>query len=255
MKNLCQFRSVFWAVVLLSVAACSNAAPKPNYVTGNNKWTPVVQSFDNVEMVKVPPGCFDMGSVQGRRDERPVTRICIDKAFWIDRFEVTNEQYGSEGAYKGPKRPRENLTWFEARDHCLKRGARLPTEAEWEFAARGPDSLLYPWGNRLIDTNLRYDKNATDTADVGTYPAGVSWVGAYDLSGNVWEWVSSLYRPYPYSATDGREDMSDTTSKRVYRGGWYSYIDLASSAVMRFQSVPVKYDWRIGFRCARDDQG
>jgi iron(II)-dependent oxidoreductase len=192
-----------------------------------------------------------MGSADGRRDERPPHRQCL-RAFWLDATEVTNAHYGSEGAYAGPQRPRENLTWAEARDHCRKRGGRLPTEAEWEYAARGPDNLIYPWGNVMIDQFVHLDKRSSETIAVGSYPAGKSWVGALDMSGNVWEWVSSLYRPYPYDAADGREDEADTTNPRVFRGGWLSYHDRGTSAVMRFRMNPVERDWRVGFRCASD---
>jgi iron(II)-dependent oxidoreductase len=166
---------------------------------------------------------------------------------------VTNAQYGSEGHFTGANFPRENLLWSEARDFCAARDARLPTEAEWEYAARGPDSLLYPWGNELIGENLVYDRNTLNqTAEVGSRPAGASWVGALDMSGNVFEWVSSIYARYPYAAADGRENPDDTTSLRVYRGGMHSYLDNASSATMRFWLDPAERDWYIGFRCARD---
>jgi len=244
---------LIFAVVVCLLAACSNAATPSYLVKRNAEWAPEMKSINGVDMVHVPAGCFDMGNVDGRRDERPVTQICISKSYWIDRTEVTNATYGSDGHYPGPKRPRENLTWFEARDSCAKRGARLPTEAEWEFAARGPDDLFYPWGNTLQDGYLDYDRVSLETSEVGSYPKGVAWVGALDMSGNVWEWVSSQYRPYPYSATDGREDQNDTTAKRVYRGGWLSYIDFGTSATMRFYAVPDKRDWRIGFRCALSD--
>ena len=253
-KTLC-----LWLIVI-SMSACTpqsvptpTSIPAPTQVAKNADWTPVAQEFDGVEMVQVPAGCFMMGNEDGRRDEKPVTQICIDAPYWIDRYEVTNKQYGQQGNFPGDNRPRENLTWYEARDFCVKRGARLPTEAEWEYAARGPDNLMYPWGNELVDDNLVFDRNSNnETADVGSKPAGVSWVGAYDMAGNVWEWVSSLYKRYPYDAGDGREDM-DSTDQRVYRGGVGSYIDFAASSAIRFRADPEKRDWFIGFRCARSN--
>jgi iron(II)-dependent oxidoreductase len=247
-------------LLCLLLSACGSAItpatrtpiPTPAPVTHNADWTPVVQEFSGVEMVQVPVGCFLMGNEDGRRDERPVTEICFDAPFWMDRYEVTNAQYGSAGNFQGDNRPRENLTWFEARDFCKSRDARLPTEAEWEYAARGPDNLIYPWGSDLVDANLVFDRNSNnETADVGSRPAGLSWVGAYDMSGNVWEWVSSIYERYPYDASDGREDEADTTSQRVYRGGVGSYIDFGVSSAIRFRSDPSKRDWFVGFRCAR----
>jgi formylglycine-generating enzyme required for sulfatase activity len=220
----------------------------------NADWTPVEQEFDGVVMVKVPPGCFNMGNVDGRRDEKPVSLICFDKAFWIDKTEVTNAAYGSNGAFSGDLRPRENLTWVESRDFCVQRSARLPSEAEWEYATRGPDSLIYPWGNELVEDNLVFEKNSgNQTADVGSKPSGVSWVGALDMAGNVWEWTNSIYAPYPFDAKDGREDSANTTSQRVYRGGVGSYIDFAASSAARFRDKIDSRSWFVGFRCVRDE--
>ncbi len=248
------------ALLICVLAACdstdSTPTPLPTTapVTSNADWTPVIQTFDGVEMVKVPSGCFMIGNEEGRRDERPPHEICFDAPFWIDRTEVTNAQFGSNGNGQNPNQPRENLTWTEARDFCASRGGRLPTEAEWEYAARGPDNLMYPWGNELDEDLLIFDRNSPGlTADVGSKPEGGSWVGALDMSGNVWEWVSSLYQPYPYDATDGREDLTNTTSARVYRGGINSYIDFGTGSTTRFQFTPDHRDWFIGFRCARSD--
>lgn len=263
MDRFSSLRQTAWYALVVLAAACSPAAPPPaptptdappaQTVAANADWTPVAQTFDNVEMVQVPAGCFTMGHDEGRRDERPAHEVCVD-TFWLDRYEVTNAQYGSAGNFAGDNRPRENLTWFEARDYCAQRGGRLPTEAEWEYAARGPDSLLYPWGSELVAENLVFDQNSNnETADVGSKPGGVSWVGAYDLSGNVFEWVSTIYQPYPYDAADGRENPDDTTSPRVYRSGWGSYIDFGVSAPIRFHGEPDSRSWFLGLRCARDN--
>lgn len=240
-------------LILTILTACEDRSGGIE-VSQNDQWKPLIREFDGVEMVQVPRGCFMMGSDVGRRDELPVHEICFEKPYWIDRTEVTNVQYGSEGPQSGDLRPRTNITWFEARDYCASREMRLPTEAEWEYAARGPDSPIYPWGDELVNQNLVFDKNLPgDTAEVASRPAGVSWVGAMDMSGNVWEWVSSIYRPYPYSANDGREDMADTSNRRVYRSGIHTYIDYGVSAAIRFWLLPDERDWYIGFRCAKDN--
>jgi formylglycine-generating enzyme required for sulfatase activity len=249
---------IYVSVLLVLLSGCDSIGlgetSDADYIISNVDWVPVIEVVDGVEMVKVPPGCFFMGNERGRRDEQPVHQICFDEPFWLDRTEVTNGQFGSQGAFAGDLRPRENLTWFEARDYCLSRGARLPTEAEWEYAARGPDSVYYPWGNQWIEDNLVYDGNFEgQTADAGTHPGGASWVGAQDMAGNVWEWVSSLYRPYPYRSDDGREDPNNTAERRVYRGGLGSYIDYGASAAARFRADPYERSWFIGFRCVRDD--
>ena len=236
-----------------TVPTVTPALPTMVPITKNADWTPVEQTINGVAMVEVPPGCFVMGNDKGRRDERPATQICFNAPYWIDKTEVTNKQYGDQGNFAGDNRPRENLLWSEARDSCAKRGARLPTEAEWEYAGRGPDGLMYPWGNDLVVDNLVFDQNSNNqTADVGSKPAGASWVGALDMSGNVWEWVSSAYKRYPYAGQDGREDLNDTSVERVYRGGVHNYIDFGAGLTARFKGGKDERNWFVGFRCAKD---
>ncbi|MBN8619269.1 MAG: formylglycine-generating enzyme family protein [Anaerolineae bacterium] len=251
----------FYTIVVLSMglAACSGQSSSstpiplpPTPVSQNADWTPVSQTFDGIEMVLVPAGCFTMGNDEGRRDERPASQVCFERSFWIDRTEVTNLQYGSPGAFEGDQRPRGNLLWSEARDFCAQRGGRLPTEAEWEYAGRGPDGLFYPWGNDLVGDFLVFDQNASEPAEVGSKPEGASWVGALDMAGNVWEFVSSAYARYPYDASDGREDLNDTTVERVYRGGIHNYIDLGAGMTTRFKAPQDFRDWFVGFRCVID---
>lgn len=258
---------VWLAVLLLMIllAACDDGSdsdenndtiPAPTSVpiaASNDAWTPVIETFNGVEMVLVPPGCFMMGSEEGDRDERPVSEICFEQAFWIDRFEVTNAQYGSPGAFEGDDQPRGNLTWFEARDFCQNRDVqtRLPTEAEWEFAARGPDNLLFPWGNNPDSAQLIASADMGQTAAVGSIETNMSWVGAFDLSGNVIEWVSSMYDRYPYDAADGREDMEAIDVRRVQRGSIYTFQELGPSATRRLWAMPDQRDWFVGFRCIR----
>ena len=240
-------------VPLPTIAASGSLGQPGNPVTRNTDWTPQYQTFNGYEMALVPVGCFMMGSNDGQDNEKPVNQQCFDQPFWIDRYEVTNKQYGSEGTFKGDNRPRESLTWFQARNFCVARAAQLPTERQWEYAARGPSNLVYPWGNDFVDDNVVHSSNSnSQTADVGSRPAGNSWVGASDLSGNVWEWVSSIYQPYPYNADDGREVDSDRTYVlRVLHGGsWYvNEIDLR--AADRYYYIPSITDYDVGIRCAR----
>ena len=228
-------------------------------VASNAAWEPVTQDFDDISMVLVPAGCFTMGSEDGESDERPTSEQCFTAPFWIDQTEVTQADFERLGGVKananrfdGDARPVERITWFEARDFCALRGGRLPTEAEWEYAARGPDSLAYPWGAAWDETKaVWYGNSNNQTAIVGSIAAGASWVGALDLSGNVWEWVSSLYQAYPYMNQDGREVYTNRTDDRVLRGGsWYDDIPTVLRAADRNWVTPGVNNLDIGVRCA-----
>lgn len=226
-------------------------------ISTNEEWTPFEYEFDGVVMVLVPKGCFMMGSNQGDSDESPVHEQCFDQPFWIDKYEVTNKQFrdfggvaGRNSNWTGDDLPRERITWFEARDYCELRGGRLPTEREWEYAVRGPNNLVYPWGNEFIADNVVYSGNSNNRpAPVGSRPGGVSWIGAMDMSGNVWEWVSSLYGAYPYDEND--ESVNDNEKSRVLRGGsWYDFADYVRSAY-RVRFTPSVVLNNLGFRCLR----
>jgi formylglycine-generating enzyme required for sulfatase activity len=237
-------------IAVTGIATQSDLTLTP--VVHNTDWTPVFQTFDGAEMALVPPGCFLMGRENGSNDESPVYRQCFDKPFWIDRYEVTNQAFGSEGYFRGDQRPRDAVTWVEARDYCAARsGARLPTEREWEYAARGPDHLIYPWSDDFVEENSVHIGNSNDqSADVGSRPAGDSWVGASDLIGNLWEWVSSLYQGYPYVSDDGRENP-DSSDPRVLRGGSWGVDSSLLAATFRRTSDQIDQN-NTGFRCARD---
>lgn len=225
-------------------------------VTSNDEWTPYMQEFDSAEMMLVPEGCFTIGSTTEQSDEQNGNEVCLE-SFWIDKYEVTNDQYRSIGCRNfssEAEQPRNCISWFEANDFCESRNMRLPNEAEWEFAARGPDALIYPWGNDFESNNVIYFSNSNgQSATVGSRPDGVSWVGAMDMSGNIWEWTNTIYMDYPYNADDGREDNTtdeNMNAHRVLRGGSYNDSSLRSSD--RFRNFPLNQLNYFGFRCARD---
>jgi formylglycine-generating enzyme required for sulfatase activity len=236
-------------------------------VTNNDEWSPTVQTFAGIDMLLVPVGCYMMGSDYGDLDEQPAFAQCFQKPFWIDRFEITNahfERLGGKaelaGVWPDANRPRTNVRWTEARDFCSLRNARLPTEVEWEYAARGPDSLNYPWGMAFTyDYGVFQPNSNQQTAEVGSKGMGASWVGAQDMAGNVWEWTSTIYDEarfyYPYTPDDGREDPNDTTSQRVMRGGsWYDGTDYWARSANRGRLGPSIQDFNIGFRCVMDEE-
>lgn len=232
----------------------------------NADWEPIEAIFDEAVMVLVPNGCFMMGREDGDIDERPVVERCINTPYWIDKTEVSRGDYAAcveagecvavddNMVSVQDTQPINKVSWFEALAYCEWRGARLPTELEWEYAARGPDSLIYPWGDEFIEENAVV--NTTETADVGSIPEGASWVGALDMSGNVWEWASTIspfeivYR-YPYDANDGREANDDRRRPRVVRGGSFDHSETFVQAGNRGRSVPSVHVDNYGFRCAR----
>ncbi|MDX2076138.1 MAG: formylglycine-generating enzyme family protein [bacterium] len=238
-------------------------------VVQNEEWTPIEQDFDGVTMVLVPVGCFIMGSddARARDNEQPLHEQCFDTPFWIDKYEVTQAQYEAFGMELplsdygaiGDDFPVGLVTWFDARDFCDMRGGRLPSEREWEYAARGVSNWLYPWGNLFDGDKVAYEGN-TRNSPVGSYPDGISWVGALDMSGNAQEWTNSLFREYPYDADDGREDDTDESLanfddpllERVWRGGSYHDLSANLRSSARGGQSPDWEDTQIGFRCARD---
>ena len=218
---------------------------------------------DNAEMVYIPAGIFTMGDTHGDGydDEKPAHRVTVAD-FWLDRTEVTNAQlarfvqtggYRPQGEwqkYAGGKdqHPVVDVTWPDAVAYCRWADKRLPAEAEWEYAALGTDGRKYPWGNTFESGRGRFSGG---TAPVGSYPTGASPFGVLDLAGNVWEWVSSLYKPYPYSATDGREDVNASGSRVIRGGSWY-FSPGALRSPIRFRHEPAYRSDTIGFRCAQE---
>ena len=252
-----------WLILICSILLIS-CSPDPisnatDGVSSNSDWQPYIQVLNNMEMVLVPRGCFSMGSEkeEGGSPNSPVHELCFDEPFWIGKTEVTNAQFGTSGVSSGDDEPRDSVTWYEALTYCEDRGARLPTEAEWEYAARGPDGWTYPWGNTFIGNNTVFGENAVDGSEpVGSRPEGASWVGALDMGGNLDEWTSSIGKPYPYDANDGREAPGDETKiiteKRVARGGDYKSGESEISLTIRWFKLPSDAHSYLGFRCARD---
>lgn len=223
---------------------------------------------DNAEMVSIPAGTFTMGDTHGDGfgNERPVHPVSL-QAFWLDRTQVTNAQFaqfvragGSRATAEWQKaaagketHPAVFITWQDAVAYCRWAGKRLPTEAEWEYATRGTDGRKYPWGDTWEPRRARFAGNAGDqtTAPVGSYPGGASPFGVLDLAGNVWQWTSSLERPYPYVAPDGREDPG-APGRRVVRGGAWKFRPRALRSTTRYGVEPGFRGPIIGFRCAQN---
>lgn len=269
--------STHQAITTPIVSSVEPSAPSPTPAPGIG--STLKSDKDGALLVYVPAGKFLMGSdnmgpsIYGNdspsySDNRPQQALTLD-AFWIDQTEVTNRQYAlcvtdgkcipplllsssTRSQYYGnpdfSNFPVINMDWSMALDYCKWAGRRLPSEAEWEKAARGTDGHIYPWGNDAPnDSLLNYNSAIRDTTEVGKYPAGKSVYGAYDMAGNVWEWVSSLYKPYPYNATDGREDLS-AKGERVLRGGSWYFSEGSLRSIFRFGVIPVDFLVRSDLR-------
>lgn len=231
-----------------------------NPVSSNSDWEPMFETIDGVEMALVPVGCFMMGDDAGRENEKPVHKQCVEEPFYIDVYEVSNLQYGKDVSTGLLDHPIVYIDWYEATAYCEGRGGRLPTEVEWEYAARGPDNLIYTWlTGRFSPTYLvaRLDlggKINYRPLAVGSKPAGVSWVGAQDMLGNVWEWTGSKFSDYPYdqSASIGVSASLDENESVVTRGnGAEGDEDFAFRAAYRRPSSPTNTSEFTGFRCIR----
>ena len=250
-----------------------------------------ISSKDGMVLVSVPAGEFKMGSArtedpQTLEEELPQHTVYLD-AYWIDQTEVTNAQYAlcvaDAGACTKPvdmsslsrssyydnsqyaNYPVIFVSWSQAATYCAWAGRRLPTEAEWEKAARGSDGRIYPWGNTFdgtmanyCDINCnnpwkddRYDDGYIDTSPVGDYPAGASVYGALDMAGNIYEWVADWYAPYSRN-NQVNPTGPDSGLEHIIRGGSWGDDPVHIRAAIRSHiNVPDYWMNFIGFRCAR----
>ena len=244
------------------------------------------------ELARVPAGYFTMGSAEGRADEQPVHQVHLDD-FYIDRFEVNNDQYaaflndiGGNADGEGhllfdlrdpdaqiryderyapipgtEQRPVAEVSWYGARAYCTWAGMELPTEAMWEKAARGTDGRIYPWGDSIDRSQANYGKEGCcrgddsdgffDSAPVGSYQRGISPYGAYDMAGNVWEWVMDWYGEDYYAQSTERDPQGpDAGISRVLRGGSMSSDPYRLRTTDRGGLPPSVTYIIVGFRCA-----
>ena len=233
-----------------------------------------------IEMVSVEGGCFDMGSAKGSVLEAPVHKVCLSP-FKIEKHEVTQKSFQSvmktnPSRFVSADLPVESVTWQEANKYCKKTGKRLPTEAEWEFAARGGTTTEYYWGEKFdssrgnfcdvnCDMNIRVE-DASDgykyTAPVGKFPPNP--LGLYDMSGNVAEWVAdwmdaekNYYIASPKNNPLGPDrknapDFDGGANEKIFRGGsWGGGIETLRSAWRKALFRGYRFE-NLGFRCAKD---
>jgi eukaryotic-like serine/threonine-protein kinase len=253
-------------------------------------------TLDGMKILLVPAGTFTMGDSADAAqaeclkvrsdcpydwfmDEAPGHPVTLN-AYYIDKTEVTNAMYArcvdagtcnrpassssrTRSSYFGSSQfanyPVINVTWFDAKTYCSWAGRRLPTEAEWEKAARGTDNRKYPWGNSFPSCSIanyypiNQDACKGDTTAVGSYSANISPYGALDMAGNVWEWVADWYADNTYShGAQSNPIGSSTGTHRVMRGGAWVFVENTLRSTNRHGDDPSHYDDSLGFRCAQD---
>jgi len=250
-------------VILLAVVVAAAV------VLMKKKSTPLAAEITdpkNAVMVLVPEGDFVMGSDNGDEDERPVHTVYLDE-FYIDKYEVTNLDYRVcvvDGVCKPPQdmtnynnpeyenHPVVHVDWEMARTYCDWRDAQLPTEAQWEKAARGMDARTYPWGEGIACSQANYLSCIEDTQPFDSYAGSLSPYGAYNMAGNAWEWVADWYSPaYDVSETDNPVG-AESGERRVLRGGGWNQHEYLLRTSARLGVVPTDVFLSFGFRCASD---
>jgi formylglycine-generating enzyme required for sulfatase activity len=285
----------------ITTSAPSAIAPADASIPDSAPPAPPADTAPPPGMALVPAGPFTMGAdTGGEPDEHPAHVVDLP-AFWLDLHEVTNEDwsrcvdehacpppdpssaakngFGADTRFRGPRQPVSSVSWDDARAYCVRLGKRLPTEAEWEKAARGTDARRYPWGSDDPTPDHAVFGGGGVTRDVGTHPKGDGPYGHHDLAGNVWEWVEDIYDPYAYkregaargkgsscaeamSALDelrksGKQGFTGsnpipTECERVLRGGAFNYPGPGLRSSNRVHH-PARYHLVMsGFRCAKD---
>jgi formylglycine-generating enzyme required for sulfatase activity len=265
---------VGFAATLLLVTGCasgtSGSAPRagtgPSLTSlGQNPWgyAEYRNERDGSVLIEVPAGSCIMGS--NKQDDEVPPHVVRLHSYRIAKYPVTQRQFAAfvqatgyqaggdwrhHGRTWGEDCPVVDVSWYDAAAYCAWAGVRLPTEAEWEHAARGPQGLDYPWGNSFDpDRGWWLENSAGRAHPVGTKPQGVAFCGALDMAGNVWQWCSTQYKPYPYDAADGREAPADS-APRVLRGGSWSVNPGDRRSANRFKFDPAFCYSFMGFRVA-----
>ena len=256
-------------IVVLLTGGYFGFRPEPDVVPETPAKTGPVD--DGLEYIKIPAGVFEMGCVPSddncADDEKPRHTVQITKDFWIGHTEVTvgaYEEFAKATSREMPEAPDINsswgnknhpinrVTWDEAKAYCSWIGGRLPTEAEWEYAARGgQEGLKYPWGDEISDKDANYGGNVGGTSAADRYPA--NGFGLRDMAGNVWEWVGDRYDEDYYKNSPAAAPQGPASGDgRVLRGGsWDGYPQLLRAS-FRVRYRPVGRNYGLGFRCVRE---
>lgn len=278
----------------LLLAACGKKEPGGIGTGDVGKVKEKTSSADKMKMMLIQGGSFQMGGLgeAALPNEKPSHKVTL-KSFWLDQTEVTNGQYAMCVAAGACEIPREfksasrkdyyknseyadypviYVTWNQAKTYCEWAGRRLPTEAEWEYAARGTDFREFPWGDdKPGEETANFDYKNKDTAKVGSYPKGASPFGILDMAGNVWEWVADFYSPTYYEKSPAENPTGPDKAgvhglQMVMRGGSWadgwkelrvSNRGFAVAQNLQADKLSESYagqaNERTGFRCAADE--
>ncbi len=251
----------------LALIGCSEPPP-PEPVVPEDLPPPPPKPGD---MVLIPAGEFMMGSDDVPKNapgfETPAHKVTIDKPYYIDVYEVTNGQWikfltESRTKVESNWRPMysigkedvpvANLTLDDAKAYCEWAGKRLPTEAEWERAARGPENFSFPWGNTYDPSKSNTnDMSYNSLVEVGTFETDKSGYGVYDMMGNVQEWTSDRLRPYPNSKARNAQVFRSRIRYYALRGSSFAFKG-SSMTLMTRSGYVAKAQYGTGFRCAKD---
>jgi sulfatase modifying factor 1 len=265
----------FVCFLVFLLICCAGFSQDLGEIVRNKRWedlpTTIICPGDGSEMILIPAGEFPMGIpadsslAEKLSDAVPEHLVYLD-AFYIDKYEVTNEQYGkfveatgsktplfySDPNFNNPKQPVVGINYKDAVAYARWFGKRLPSEAEWEKAARGNDRRIYPWGNDFVQSSCNsYIDQLKSPATIGYYPEGASPYGVMDMAGNVSEWVYDGYGRDYYSKSPYKNPLGPTESSvaRITRGGDYNSDMVNVTCVCRFQTGEFSAFPNIGMRC------
>lgn len=247
------------------------------FLAGSATWSMAAEAAAKQDMTLIPRGEFTMGSHE--HADEAAHQVVLDP-YYIDKYEVSNARYKEFISAAGhpapaywddprlskPNQPVVGVSWNDATAFCKWESKRLPTEAEWERAAKGPEGdNHYPWGHKLDSTKANYGQNVGRTMPVDSYPDGVNGFGVYNMAGNVFEWVSDWYDPKYYKQSvalnpQGPEkgyNFANQGPVKVLRGGSWLAPETSLHTSHRFWNQPENnsYGVGLGFRCAKSAPG